>query len=87
MVRHTPSRRGGLAEALRHQLVALSLGLGRLVEKFGDKADLAKYRAFVRGAEEIAERLARTEANPPLRNPERLALGVSITDPNDRNFK
>lgn len=55
----TPSRRGGMAEALRHQLVALSLSLGRLVQDHGTRADRAKYRAFEANAEAIAEHLAR----------------------------
>lgn len=82
----TPAKRGSLAEAIRHQLVALSTSLGRLVDEFGTKADAVKYGTFQRGMEQIAEQLARAEAKP-IRNPERLHLGGAISDPRKRTFQ
>lgn len=82
----TPARRGGVAEAIRHQLVALSTSLGRLVDDFGTKADSVKYGTFQRGMEQIAERIAQAEAKP-IRNPERLHLGGAISDPRKRTFQ
>lgn len=86
MSRATPSRRGGAAEAIRHQLIALGTSLGHLIDQFGTRADKAKYRSFEAGAEQIAERLARFETvHGPILDLHRLSLGGCLTaDPHPR---
>lgn len=77
----TPAQRGGAAEAVRHLLTNLSTSLGRVIDLCGTTADRAKYRTFERGAEDVAERLARHEAkHGPILNLDRLMLGGALSD-------
>ncbi len=49
--------RNAPAQLLRHKLKAIELHLGDLVHVHGTPAQMAMYRAFVRGIEDIAEQL------------------------------
>jgi hypothetical protein len=52
--------RNAPARLLRHKLKAVELHLGDLVHVHGTAAQMAMYRAFVRGIEDIAEQLDST---------------------------